>query len=68
MSVGVIEDYWNREIFAQVVDDACSAFWLARLTNITAMQDQPMVRIVLEFIRHDFEQFVFHLQHGRAGY
>ena len=50
--------------FAQVGDRAGRAVRLARLAHITSVQDQPVVRIQLEFIRHQSQQAFFNLKHG----
>ena len=48
-------------IFAQILNDTTSTAWGSRDAGITAVQDQPMVRILPEFLRYEPEQFVFDL-------
>ena len=48
-------------IFTQILDDTASTAWGSRDAGIAAVQDQPMVCILPEFLRYELEQFVFDL-------
>ena len=50
--------------FTKVRDCARIAAGLARGTGVSAVEDQPVVRALLVFIRHYPHQFVFHLADG----
>ncbi len=52
---------------AEIRDRAARAQRAPRLADIAAMQDQPVVRILAEFIRHGFHQPVLHCAHRAAG-
>lgn len=49
-------------VFAQVLDPTASALRLARLADVAAMQDQPVVGIEQVLARHELQQFLLHLQ------
>src|SRR5437899_12093506 len=54
-------------ILAEVADQALRAARLARDAHIAAVQDQPVMRILLEFRRRELQQPVFHLARILAG-
>ena len=54
-------------ILAQIENDAVAATWVAGHTNVTAMQDQPVMRVVFEFVGHELQQFLLHFDDVPAG-
>ncbi len=54
-------------VFAQIADQTRRAVRLARLAHVTAVQDQPVVRVQFEFIRHEFKQLLFDRDDVLAG-
>jgi hypothetical protein len=54
-------------VFTQVLDDTAATARFARNTGITAMQDQPVVGILFEFLRYQSLQTVFDFQYVLAG-
>src|SRR5690606_4939462 len=53
-------------VLAQVGDDAFGALRLPRLAHVAAVQDQPVMGVDQEFLRHHAHELLFHLQHGLA--
>src|SRR5688572_18633242 len=54
---------WRRRlvpVFAPLGDRAAPAFRHTRLTDITAVQYQPVMSVSLEFIRREFEKAPFY--------
>src|SRR4051812_40930282 len=47
-------------VLAQVADDAFRASGLARRADVASVQDQPMVRVLLEFGLGEFHEPVLH--------
>src|SRR3954471_11324383 len=47
--------------FAQVVDDALAALRRARDADVAAVQDQPVMRVLPEFLRHELQQLALDL-------
>src|SRR6267378_3523095 len=53
--------------FAKIADQAGRTCRLARDTYVTPVQDQPMVRILAEFLRDEFHQLVLDFEDVFAG-
>src|ERR1700674_5139428 len=53
-------------IFAEVRDDTNRAGRTARPASIAAMQNQPVMRVVAKFQRHELHEFLFDLTHRLA--
>src|SRR5688572_21352621 len=53
-------------IFAKIDDQAARTLGLARLADVTPVQDQPMVRVALELVRCHAHELVFDGAHGGA--
>src|ERR1700678_2524969 len=54
-------------ILAKIRDVAGGAGWIARLTDVTSMQDQPMMRVVAKLERYRLQELVLHGPHRLAG-
>src|SRR5215831_20439581 len=48
-------------VLAEVGDHALRAVRLARRADVAPVQDQPVVRVVPEFLRREFDQLALHL-------
>lgn len=54
-------------VFAQILDPTTAAARLARLADVAAVKDQPVVRIEQILLGHELDQPAFHLQNILAG-
>src|SRR5579859_934709 len=52
---------------AQVTNQAGRARGTRSLANVAPMQDEPVVRVAAEFLGHEFQQALFHLDHVGSG-
>jgi hypothetical protein len=59
--VKILSNFRFLSIFTQILDDATSTAWGSCDAGITAVQNQPMVCILPEFLRYELEQFLFDL-------
>src|SRR5476649_2109692 len=64
---GPLERSRLRLELADVVDDAARALGLARLAGVSAVQDQPVVRVQAEFLGHPLQQLQLHFERVLAG-
>src|SRR5690554_1018934 len=54
-------------MIAQLCQWTAIALGIARGTDISAMQDKPVMRVELELVRYDLHQLVLHLADGFAS-